>query len=115
MNQHLDEDALDCMNACNNCATDCGICFAQMVGTDSSNDCPACCIECSAMCRLCADAIAHNSPFVPQICQLCAEVCDWCEQQCDAHDMDHCKRCAEACRSCAEACRNMVITDTTDQ
>jgi hypothetical protein len=43
--------------------------------------CPGCGIECAALCRLCADAIARHSPF---------------------------KTCAEACRKCAEACRKMA-------
>ena len=108
MNHVMDQLARDCIDACNLCATECGNCFAHMVGTESNNDCPACCIECSAVCRLCADAIARNSPFAKQICKLCADICDWCEKQCDAHDMDHCKRCADACRRCAVACRALV-------
>ncbi len=108
MSHHLDQNAKDCIAACNDCATECGNCFAHMAGKESKNDCPACCIECAAICRLCADAIARNSPFAKQICKLCADICDWCAKQCGAHDMDHCKRCAEACRRCAEACRKMA-------
>jgi Domain of Unknown Function (DUF326) len=108
MSHHLDQSAKDCIDACNACATECGNCFAHMVGKDSKNDCPACCIECAAICRLCADAIARNSPFAKQICKLCADICEWCAKQCGAHDMDHGKRSAEACRRCAEACRKMA-------
>ena len=108
MNQPLDQLAKACIDACNDCATECGSCFSHMVGKESENDCPACCIECASICRLCADAIARNSPFAKQICQLCADICGWCAEQCDAHDMDHCKRCAAACRRCAEACRAMA-------
>lgn len=108
MSHHLDQNARDCIEACNYCAVECGICFAHMVGKESKNSCPACCIECAAICRLCVDAMARNSPFAKQICKLCADICDWCAAQCDAHDMDHCKSCAEACRKCAEACRKMA-------
>ena len=108
MSHHLDQSAKDCIAACNDCATECGNCFAQMVGKESENDCPACCIECAAICRLCVDAIARSSPFVKQTCKLCADIFDWCAKQSDAHDMDHCKCCAEARRRCAEACRNMA-------
>ena len=79
-----------------------------MVGKDSPNDCPACCIECAAICRLCADAMARNSPFHKELCALCAKICEWCAEQCAAHDMEHCQKCAEACRRCAEACRAMA-------
>ena len=104
MSNHLEQSAIDCLEACNACAIACGICFSQMVGKDSKNACPACCIECAAVCRLCADASARDSPYVKQICKLCADVCGWCAEECGAHDMDHFNRCAEACRRCAEAC-----------
>ena len=108
MTNHLEQRAIDCLEACNACATACGTCFSQMVGNDSKNACPARCIECAAVCRLCADAIARDSPYVKQICKLCADVCGWCAGQCGAHDIDHCKRCAEACRRCAVACGKMA-------
>lgn len=109
MSHHqLDKNALDCIAACNACATECGVNFSHMVGKESKNECPACCIDCAAFCRLCADAVARNSLFAKQLCKLCAEVCDWCAKVCGAHEMDHCKSCAEACRRCAEACRKMA-------
>ncbi|ODT86094.1 MAG: four-helix bundle copper-binding protein [Nitrosomonadales bacterium SCN 54-20] len=106
MSHHLDQNAKDCIAACNDCANECGCCFADMVGKDSPNDCPACCIECAAICRLAADAMCRNSRFAKQICKLCAEICDWCAKECEAHEGESCKRCVEACRRCAEACRN---------
>ncbi len=108
MSTHLSPAENACILACNTCATDCGHCFAHMVGKASMNDCPACCVECASICRLCADAIARHSPFAKQLCRLCAEICDWCAKQCGAHEMDHCKLCAESCRLCAEACRKMA-------
>lgn len=107
MSHHLTKAIKACITACDTCATECGSCFSHMVGKESANDCPACCIECAAMCRLSADAMARNSPFQKDICALCAKVCDWCAEQCAAHDMAHCKQCAEACRRCADACRTM--------
>ena len=108
MSHHLSQAVLDCIAACNECATECGSCFSHMVGKDSPNECPACCIDCAALCRLSADAMARNSPFAKEICALCAKACDRCAEECGAHDMEHCKRCAEACRRCAAACRAMV-------
>lgn len=108
MTEHLNQGDKDCIAACNDCATECGHCFAHMVGKASANAAPACCIECAAISRLCADAIARHSPFAKQISKLCADICDWCAKECDAHDMGHCKSCAEACRRCAEACRKMA-------
>jgi hypothetical protein len=79
-----------------------------MLGQSSPNSCPACCVECIAICRLTADAIARHSPFAKQYAALCAEVCDWCAKECGEHEMDHCQRCAAACRRCADACRAML-------
>lgn len=107
MSEHFDQAAKDCIAACNNCATECGHCFAHMSGMASTNACPSCCVECAAICRLCCDAIARHSPFARQLCKLCADICDWCAKECGAHEMAHCKSCAEACRRCAEACRRM--------
>ena len=76
MSQPIEPDTQACIDACNDCATACGSCFAHMVGTESKNACPACCMECAAHCRLCADAGARHSRFAKQICTLCADVCD---------------------------------------
>ena len=101
ISEHLDQVAKDCISACNDCATVCGQCFAHMSGTASPNACPACCIECTALCRLCSDAIARHGPFAKPLCKRCADICDWCAKECDAHDTAHCKSCAEACRTMA--------------
>ena len=108
MSHSLDQNTTYCINTCNDCATECGNCFAKMVGKECMNERLMSCIECAAICRLCADAMARNSPFAKQTSKLCAEICDWCANQCGAHDMDHCKICAEACLRCAEACGKMV-------
>lgn len=108
MTDPLDQHAAYCITACNDCATDCGACFAGMVGQNSPNSCPACCIECAALCRITADAIARQSPFAKRLAALCAEACDWCAKECGEHAMDHCKRCAASCARCADACRAMA-------
>lgn len=108
MTHGLNQSRRDCLDAVNACATECGVCFSMMVGKDSKSSCPACCIECAAVCRLLVDAIARDSPFVNQIRQLCADVCNWCAQECDAQRMESCKRCAEECRRCAEVCLQMA-------
>lgn len=64
--------------------------------------------ECADACSYAMQAMTRNSPFVKEICELCAKICDRCAEECGKHDHDHCQRCAEACRKCAEACRAMV-------
>ncbi len=75
MSEHLNQTDAACIAACNDCATACGHGSAHMAGKSFKNACPACCIECAALCRLCADAIARHSPFAKQLCKLCAEAC----------------------------------------
>src|SRR5256885_10525249 len=108
MPEHFARRSKDCITACNDCATACGHCFAHMSGKVSSNACPACCIECAAICRLCADAIARHSPFVKQLCRLCAEVCDWCAKECGAHDMRSEEHTSELQSPCNLVCRLLL-------
>ena len=92
------------LDACDDCAVACMHCLAEMASIASSNQCPTCCVECAAVCRITADAIARNSPNADQFRLLCAQVCNWCASECEVHSRDHCLACAEACRKCAAAC-----------
>jgi hypothetical protein len=57
--------------------------------------------ECAEVCAVLEQAAARNSPFVPQLAQVCAE-------ECRKHDDQHCQDCAEACSKCAEVCRKVA-------
>ncbi|MGM0804664.1 MAG: four-helix bundle copper-binding protein [Bacillota bacterium] len=63
---------------------------------------------CADICSFAATAMSSNSPFINEICSLCAQICEACGNECKKHDHEHCQRCAEACFKCAEACRRMV-------
>jgi hypothetical protein len=103
--QHLTQAVRDCIAACQACEVACNDCFAHMATQGSDNDCPRCCIDCAALCRLTVDALSRNSGFAHDIARLCARACEWCAQNCGAHaGMAHCQACAEACRACAQAC-----------
>ncbi len=98
------EECLACMEACNTC-------FDACLNEEDVNMMAACIRldrECSDICALAARAIQSNSPFMEQICSLCAEICDACAEECRKHTHDHCQKCAEACRRCAAACREMI-------
>jgi Domain of Unknown Function (DUF326) len=64
--------------------------------------------ECSDICSFAAEMMARNSPFINEICELCAKVCEACGKECEQHDHQHCQECAKACFRCAEVCRKMV-------
>ncbi|TDQ42769.1 four-helix bundle copper-binding protein [Aureibacillus halotolerans] len=61
--------------------------------------------ECADMCAFAAQAISRKSPYVEQICALCAQICEACGHACGPHQHDYCQRCAKQCFQCAEACR----------
>jgi hypothetical protein len=109
-NPRLEENAMPyqqfqaCLTACNACAIACDRCAAACL---QENDvkalarCIALDIDCAALCRVAADAVARNSEMARRICEACAE-------ECEHHDMDHCQACAAACRRCANECRKMA-------
>jgi hypothetical protein len=104
MSHTLSQAVRDCIAACQACEVACNDCFVHMAGHASDNDCPRCCIDCAALCRLAVDALSRNSGFANDIARLCARACEWCAQNCGAHDMPACQACADGCRACAKAC-----------
>ncbi|MGE7919073.1 four-helix bundle copper-binding protein [Viridibacillus sp. NPDC093762] len=44
-------------------------------------------------------AMASNSPFTEEICNLCADICERCAEECEKHEHEHCQQCADTCRN----------------
>lgn len=99
------------IEACQVCAVACEACLDKMLAQESDNDCPQCCRECADICNLCVRAMARDSKYVLQYCELCAEICDWCGEQCGVHEYTHCQHCAETCRQCANECRSVAARE----
>lgn len=101
----------DCIDACNACADACDHCATaclQELDVKPMARCIALDMDCAALCRLAAGAMARDSEFAKRICSLCALVCDACGEECGRHEHGHCRDCAAACVRCAEACRRMA-------
>lgn len=101
----------NCIKVCNACADACDHCSVACLGESGVDRLARCIrldIDCAALCRLAAGAMARGSEFAGAICRVCAEVCDACAEECEKHDHDHCRECARACRECAEECRKMA-------
>ena len=99
-----------CIEACNACALACAQCAAACLREADPKSLARCIqldMDCTAICRLSADAMARDSENVVPICRLCAELCDVCGEECVQHHMDHCQTCAVACKRCAQECRKM--------
>ncbi|MFW5824470.1 MAG: four-helix bundle copper-binding protein [Marinobacter sp.] len=105
------EKYADCISACNACADACDHCSVACLGESGVAELARCIrldMDCAAICRLAAGAMARDSECVPSFCQVCADVCDACAAECEKHDHEHCRQCAQACRYCAKACREMA-------
>ncbi|AIQ64350.1 hypothetical protein PSTEL_15895 [Paenibacillus stellifer] len=63
--------------------------------------------ECADMCAFAIEAMTRQSPFVAEICRLCAEVCEATANECGRYERTHCRDCIEACLKCAETCRQV--------
>jgi hypothetical protein len=100
-----------CIEACNACADACEGCATACLQEDDIKmmvECIRSDIDCAAICRLAAGAMARGSPYVHEICELCAGICDACGTECARHQHEHCQACAAACRRCADECRQMA-------
>jgi len=101
----------ECIKACQECLEACNNCFQACLNEEHVKMMAGCIRldrECADISSYAIQAMTRNSPFVKEICDLCARICEECAEECAKHDHEHCKRCAEACRKCAEACRRMI-------
>ena len=99
-----------CIAACDRCAAACNFCETACLAEDDVKHmarCIALDMDCAAICRLAAGAMARGSQFAAQICRLCADICQACGDECRKHSTDHCQACADACLTCADECRRM--------
>ena len=64
MGNYLDRNARDSVDTCNICAIECARCFSNMVGKESKNVCPACCmsVRISAACAPMQSPATARSP-----------------------------------------------------
>ncbi|WP_081622802.1 four-helix bundle copper-binding protein [Heyndrickxia acidiproducens] len=100
-----------CINACRECMEACNQCYSACLNEDNVKMMAGCIRmdrDCADICAFALQAMQTSSPFVKQICSLCAEICEACGQECKKHDQEHCQKCAEICFRCAEACREMA-------
>jgi hypothetical protein len=98
--QALIQKLLDCVLACEHCATAC-------LGEDDVKIMVNCIVldrDCADICNIGARLLQRDSVIAHQYLVLCEEICRLCAAECGKHNMDHCQQCAEACRQCAEAC-----------
>ncbi|KAF1680275.1 four-helix bundle copper-binding protein [Bacillus sp. SKDU12] len=109
MEQHFEaciEASIDCMQACNYCFTKC----LEESAQHNLSGCIRLDRECADICALAVKAMQTDSPFVKEICALCADICEACGTECEKHEHDHCQACAMSCFRCAEQCRSMAAS-----
>ncbi len=100
-----------CIKSCLECMEACNICYDSCLKEEDLKMMVSCIRldrECADICALAVKSMQSNSPFVNQICILCAEICEACGNECKNHHHEHCQKCAEACFRCAEECRKFA-------
>lgn len=96
----LIQKLLDCVLACENCATAC-------LNEENVKDMAACIKldrDCADICAQAARLLKRDSAIAHQYLVLCEEICRLCGDECAKHHHMHCQQCAAACHECAEAC-----------
>lgn len=76
--QECIQECLHCMQICNHCYDAC----LKEENVKMMADCIRLDRECADICGFAAKAMASNSPFAPEICQLCASICEACGNEC---------------------------------
>lgn len=98
--QALIQKLLNCVLACEHCATAC----LQEEDVKMMAGCIRLDRDCADMCTLAARLLQRDSVIAHQFLLLCEEICRLCADECGKHQHDHCRQCAAACRECADAC-----------
>jgi len=101
--QECIEACIECMNACNYSY----VSSLKEYDLELLRDVIRMDRECADICGFAVQAMTRQSPFVAEICRLCAEICEKCAEVCSSNLHSHCQNCIETCRKCAEACRQI--------
>ncbi|MFM0049041.1 four-helix bundle copper-binding protein [Caballeronia grimmiae] len=103
-------DYIDCIEKLDRCAAACHNCASACIAEGHLPEMEKCIrldLDCASLCRFTSEALARDTQFMRDFCDLCARICDACADECSRHPADHCHACSDACRQCAEACRAM--------
>nr|WP_307256426.1 four-helix bundle copper-binding protein [Oikeobacillus pervagus] len=92
-----------CMEACNISFHACKKAEANLAGCMDLQR------ECADICNLAIQSMQRSSPFVGEICGLCAQICEACAIECKKHGYQHCRDCAQACDECVEIWRKVAV------
>lgn len=98
--QQLIEKLLNCISACEHCATAC----LHEDDVQMMTRCISLDWDCADICAQATRLLQRDSEIGHQYLLLCEEICRLCAEECGKHQHDHCQQCAEACRICADAC-----------
>jgi hypothetical protein len=102
MAQPMNQTCIDACNACADACDHCSTACLQEQDVKMMARCIALDIDCAALCRLAAGAMARGSELTRRICGLCALVCRTCSL---IPSRPPCGAAARATMSILEACR----------
>lgn len=107
----LESIATTCLEDCTECYQTCfeaamNHCL-MMGGEQVAPDHFRLMMDCAEVCRMAAQFQLSSSPFISQICSLCAEICDACATSCEK--LTGLEDCVLSCLKTADSCR--VVAD----
>ncbi|BCG59579.1 MULTISPECIES: four-helix bundle copper-binding protein [Paenibacillus] len=100
----------DCIDACLKCMNACNSSYVSSLKEYDLallRDCIRMDRECADICAYAIQAMTRQSPYVADICSLCADICEATAKECGRYEQTHCRNCIDACLDCAKACREI--------
>ncbi|MDT3424623.1 putative Fe-S center protein [Paenibacillus forsythiae] len=100
----------DCIESCLKCMNACNVSYVSSLKEYDLAELRQCIRmdrECADICAFAIEAMARQSPFVADICRLCAEICEATARESGRYKQTYCQDCIRACLECADACRQI--------
>jgi hypothetical protein len=63
-------------------------------------------LDCAEICRSTSAFMVTGSPYLRDVCAVCAEICEDCAASCER--LGGMEECVQACRECAATCRALA-------
>lgn len=109
---NLETKVRECIDACSNCYKSCVVTMQHchsLGGEHAERKHLTLLKDCAEISKLAETFMLHDSRFIHQISQVCADICDVCAKECleMAGDDSQMKGCAEYASRCSELCRQM--------
>jgi hypothetical protein len=106
------EQYIECIEACQKCATICNNCATAYLNkkeVEKLSQCIQLTMEWAVICRTATEIMSMGGIYSDRQCAICVEICNECADECLKHakNLEQCRECVEVCRRCAELCASL--------